>query len=83
MASAHNVAFIEMPPYASADDSRITFDDRAAPGRLDDSRDWFATTPVIVLLQNGIVRDAAEGQSVLGMLVDWGKMKFVPAQTAR
>jgi hypothetical protein len=59
-----HLALIEMPPYADAPAAPPW---QLAPGqiagRLDTSRDWFATTPVAVYLNDGKVVAAHEGEA--------------------
>ncbi len=47
------VAFIEIPPYGSADQNPVKPDTNCLSGKLDDSKKWYAKTPLIVLLKNG------------------------------
>jgi hypothetical protein len=64
MAARHagvKLAIIEMPPYATAGEQLPITADVALSGRLDTTRDWFATTPVAVLLKDGVVREAVDG----------------------
>ena len=71
--AAERVALIELPPHEGLSNS-------ASPvvhGRLSARRDWFASAPVVVLLENGVVRDAAEGKAAVGLRPDWRAMKFV------
>jgi hypothetical protein len=63
-ASNVRLAVVEMPPYASASDLwPLTSDLSIAAGKLDTQRDWFATTPVAVLLEDGRVKSAVEGEA--------------------
>ncbi|MGC8642054.1 MAG: MauE/DoxX family redox-associated membrane protein [Isosphaeraceae bacterium] len=59
------MAFLEMPPYASPDKSLLAaasrLSSRIAVGRLSDRLQWFAQTPVLVELEDGIVRRAEAG----------------------
>jgi hypothetical protein len=80
MASSRPVAFLEMPPYASADERLTSINSKALIGRLSDARDWFATTPVVLLLHDGIVRDVVQGERAVGLGVDWEAMRFLPAR---
>ena len=59
------LAIVEMPPFADANDPPPWFPlrDSVASGRLDASHDWFATTPVAVVLRDGVVTKAAEGDA--------------------
>jgi hypothetical protein len=43
-------------------------------GKLDTSRDWFATTPVAVLLKDGVVQAALDGrEAATPQAAWWGK----------
>lgn len=55
------LALVEMPPYAPPGERLVPFDTLAQTGRLSDSRDWFATAPLAVVLHDGIVRAVAAG----------------------
>ncbi len=48
-------AFIEIPPYASEKDDIVPIDTPCLRGRLDSSKDWYIQTPLVVLLQEGLV----------------------------
>jgi hypothetical protein len=64
-AGSVSVALIEMPPYQT---EALKLDSPQAAwvaGRLSDRKEWFATTPVVILLDNGIVRGISEGENVL------------------
>ncbi len=49
------IAFIEMPPYGDASDSPIPEDSQCITGRLDDTKKWYAATPLLVVIEDGIV----------------------------
>jgi len=65
------VAIIEMPPYAGAGEGFAPSSALALTGRLDTTRDWFATTPVAVLFDHGIVQAAAEGDAAATPNREW------------
>lgn len=48
-------ALIEIPPYASEQDGFVAVDTPCLTGRLDSSKDWYMTTPLVVLIQDGLV----------------------------
>jgi len=56
------VALIEMSPYAPPGRGLIGANSRAMVGKLSDSREWFAQTPVAILLEDGKVVRAVEGE---------------------
>jgi len=56
------LAVIEMPPFADAGDPPPwQLPSTVLSGRLDQSRDWFATTPVALLIKDGIVISGKDG----------------------
>lgn len=56
------LAVIEMPPFADAGEPMPwVLPPSVLSGRLDTTRDWFATTPVILELQDGKVTSAHDG----------------------
>jgi len=57
------LAIIEMPPYAGPGEEFAPSLAVSLMGKLDTTRDWFATTPVAILLDHGIVQAAAEGDA--------------------
>jgi len=48
-------AFIEIPPYASEQDSFVPVDTPCLTGRLDSNKDWYILTPLVVVIQDGLV----------------------------
>jgi Methylamine utilisation protein MauE len=60
-----HAAFIEMPPYAPTGKSLLeaapSHSGRVAVGKLSDRQKWFAQTPVLIELEDGIVRRAEAG----------------------
>ena len=48
-------ALIEIPPYGSEQDSFVAADTPCLTGRLDSSKDWYIETPLVVLIQDGLV----------------------------
>jgi hypothetical protein len=58
---ASRVAFVEMPPYGPY--GVISPDGAYALGRLADKWEWFASTPLVVLLVDGKTTLASEGKS--------------------
>jgi hypothetical protein len=61
---------IEMPPYDRSDEPLVPEGTGYLRGRLSDKRDWFAATPVVVTLRDGVVLSAREEQR------DAGKVAF-------
>jgi thiol-disulfide isomerase/thioredoxin len=47
-----NIAFIEIPPYG---DGPVSKDSPCVQGKLADTKEWFVTTPAVVLLKDGVV----------------------------
>jgi thiol-disulfide isomerase/thioredoxin len=59
--SGAKIAAVEMPPYAAADSELVPPSSACLRGRLSDKREWFATTPVVLTLRDGVVASAREG----------------------
>lgn len=55
------LAFVEMPPYAQANERLVSSSPTYLLGRLSTKQNWFAATPVVVLMRGGIVQAAADG----------------------
>jgi hypothetical protein len=58
-------AFIEIPPYASKQDSLVPVDTPCLQGRLDTSKKWYIQTPLVVVLRDGLVAKSWEGETPL------------------
>ncbi len=54
------VALIEVPPYGAGP---VSGDSPCALGRLDESKEWFVTTPAVALLADGRVTSAWEAKA--------------------
>ena len=54
------IAFVEMPPYGEVPISENTL---CKVGRLPETKKWFGTTPIVVLLQKNWVKQAWEGEN--------------------
>jgi hypothetical protein len=48
-------AFVEIPPYASEKDDIVPVDTPCLRGRLDSSKKWYVQTPLVVVVQDGVV----------------------------
>jgi hypothetical protein len=59
--TAAQLAIVEMPPYGEQPLIATSQSSQVLLGRLDAQRDWFAVMPLAILLEDGIVRAAAEG----------------------
>ncbi len=55
-------AFIEIPPYALEKDNIVPTDTPALRGRLDSSKEWYMQTPLVVVVQDGVVVKSWEGE---------------------
>jgi hypothetical protein len=55
------VAWIAMPPYGDSPDGDLSADGRLVFGRLNVAKNWFASTPVEIVLSDGVVRRAKAG----------------------
>ena len=51
------IALIEVPPYGP---TLLTPGSPCIPGRLTDKKQWFITTPAVILLENGTVQNSWE-----------------------
>ncbi|MFZ0034698.1 MAG: MauE/DoxX family redox-associated membrane protein [Sedimentisphaerales bacterium] len=56
-------AFVEIPPYASEKDSIVPVDTPCLRGRLDSSKKWYIQTPLVVVLQDGLVVKSWESET--------------------
>jgi len=57
------IAFIEVPPYGPEQDSPIPAETPCLTGRLDSSKEWYVTTPLVVVIQNGTVIKSWEAEA--------------------
>jgi len=53
------IAFVEVPPYGP---SPVSGDGLCLYGRMAETKQWFVTTPAVVLTENATVRNAWEGR---------------------
>ena len=60
---AIRIAFIETPPYGPEDESPIPAETRSLTGRLDASEKWYFTTPLVVVIRDGIVIKSWEAKA--------------------
>jgi hypothetical protein len=65
------LAVIEMPPYGQ--EGQKLAGPSTLAGSLDTQREWFASTPVALLLEDGIVRDSLEASAVAELKGEWWK----------
>jgi thiol-disulfide isomerase/thioredoxin len=56
-------AFIEIPSYGRQEDNPVPQDTSCLKGRLDTSKQWYITTPLVVLIENGTVIKSWEVQA--------------------
>lgn len=56
-------AFIEVPPYSSEKDSIVPVDTPCLRGKLDPSVKWYIETPLVVVMQDGMVVKFWEGET--------------------
>jgi thiol-disulfide isomerase/thioredoxin len=56
-------AFVEIPPYGRQEDNPVPPDTSCLKGRLDTSKQWYITTPLVVLIENGSVVKSWEVQA--------------------
>jgi hypothetical protein len=62
-AKSLRVALVEMPPYG--DMPEVSGSPSCLSGRLSDKREWFAQTPLVLLLEDGKVVAAGEGENAV------------------
>lgn len=55
-------AFIEMPPYGDPSDSPIPDDTQCITGRVDETKKWYAATPLLVVIEDGVVLKSWESE---------------------
>jgi hypothetical protein len=55
------IAFVAIPPYGTADQSPLPADTTCLSGKLDESKKWFITSPVVVVLLDGAAVKVWEG----------------------
>ncbi len=65
-----NVALIEMPPHQAGAAELTRLCPGCVTGTLSEDKDWFATTPVVMLVENTIVQAAAQGEEALKIRFD-------------
>jgi hypothetical protein len=63
------VALIEMPPYAPPGESPVPPGSACLRLKLSDAREWFATTPVVLQIRDGVVLAAAQGEEAKKLVV--------------
>jgi len=61
------VCYVEMPPYANAADDPLRGIEGIIRGRLSDRHEWFATTPVVVEMSDGLIVRAAAGEAATNL----------------
>jgi hypothetical protein len=61
--NAINFAFIQMPPYGNTAYPLVSPESKVTCGRLNDKKKWFLQTPVVVVLDKGMVLAAWEGEA--------------------
>ena len=63
--AGERIAAIEMPPYAPIGQELVRDGTACVRGKLSNEREWFATTPVVISLVDGIVTKAVEGEQAV------------------
>ncbi|AQQ70836.1 hypothetical protein SMSP2_01198 [Limihaloglobus sulfuriphilus] len=56
------IAFIEMPPYGDGTETPIPLDTKCLLGILDESKKWYAASPVLIVIEDGIIKKSWEAQ---------------------
>ena len=62
--NAINFAFIEMPPYGDEKQQLVSPNSEVTRGKLNDIKKWLVQTPVVVVLNDGVVLKASEGKAL-------------------
>jgi hypothetical protein len=62
-AKSPRLAIIEMPPYSTSEELAPWPKTGGVFGKLDKTHDWFAATPVAILLKDGLVQAAKDGEN--------------------
>jgi len=57
--SGGRFAFVEMPPYAGEGEDPVSASGGSLRGRLSEARNWFAATPVVMWMNDGVVARVA------------------------
>jgi hypothetical protein len=70
-------ALVEMPPYRDEAKSLTAPYAACVTGKLSDTKEWFATSPVVILLDDGVVRDVSEGKNVVAVSYDARQHRLV------
>ncbi len=60
---AMRFAFIEIPPYGPEEDSPVPADTLCLKGKLDTSKQWYITSPLVVLTLNGSVIESWQAEA--------------------
>lgn len=68
------LALVEMPPFSDDQPWLPTRSAQVSHHRLTDRHRWFAQTPVVLLVQDGIIHDAADGEKARELHVNWDSM---------
>jgi len=61
------IAFIEVPPYSEDGSVLAMMGSSAISGQLSSAHEWVVKTPLLMVINDGIVRDFAQGERVLQM----------------
>jgi len=56
-------ALIELPPYAPAAENPVSADTTCFQGRVDAGKDWYGKTPIVAVLEDGLLVAAWEQQA--------------------
>jgi hypothetical protein len=72
---ARRLAIVEMPPYATPEEPAPWLMTTGVFGKLDTTRDWFAATPVALLVKDGVVQAAVDGEAAATPNLSWWTAK--------
>jgi thiol-disulfide isomerase/thioredoxin len=54
------IAFIEMPPYGDRTETPIPQDTNCLMGTMDQSKKWYAASPILIVIEDGIIKKSWE-----------------------
>lgn len=69
--ASRQIAVLSVPPHAAVDDLILPAGGSLAALRLTSSRDWFAATPMLLRLEDGVVVETADRASVDAEITSW------------
>ncbi len=81
---APNVAFIEVAGFGHSTNELLASHSGSVVGKLDDSREWFVSTPTVLTIKDGIVEEVCNEQSVAALRETIQRQcRLAPGETSR